>query len=113
MATYLIQLLTGDYEIVDGTGPNGLPLVSAVLHRRPPRRCSRTWTRIGDQIDFFDDYFGPYPLDRYGIAMTDSVPGLAMETQERSLFSRDDFSAAGSETASKCCCRTSCPPMVR
>jgi aminopeptidase N len=25
MATYLIQLLTGDYAIIDGVGPNGLP----------------------------------------------------------------------------------------
>ncbi len=38
-------------------------------------------------IDFFDDWFGPYPLDRYGIAMTDSFSGLAMEDQERSMFS--------------------------
>ena len=47
---------------------------------------------ISGQIDFFDDFFGAYPLDRYGIAITDSVPGLAMETMERSLFSRSDFS---------------------
>jgi aminopeptidase N len=46
---------------------------------------------IDDQIDFFDDYFGPYPLDRYGIAITDSYPGLAMETQERPTYSRSDF----------------------
>jgi aminopeptidase N len=48
---------------------------------------------IDDQIDFFDDFFGVYPLDRYGIAMTDSTPGLAMETMGRSMFSRDDFSS--------------------
>jgi aminopeptidase N len=46
---------------------------------------------IDDQIDFFDDWFGPFPLDRYGIAITDSFSGLAMETQGRSLFSRDDL----------------------
>jgi aminopeptidase N len=91
MATYLIQLLTGDYEIVDGVGPNDLPLVSVVLH--DDRETMQPYLdTIDDQIDFFDDYFGPYPLDRYGIAITDSVPGLAMETMERSLFSRSDFS---------------------
>jgi aminopeptidase N len=42
-------------------------------------------------IDYFDEFFGPYPLERYGIAITDSYPGLAMETLGRSLFSRDDF----------------------
>ena len=46
----------------------------------------------GEQIAFFEKYFGTFPLDRYGIAITDSFSGLAMETQERSLFSRDDFS---------------------
>jgi aminopeptidase N len=91
MATYLVQLLTGDYELVDGTGPNGLPLVSAVL--RKDRTSMQPYIdTMGEQIDYFDEFFGPYPLDRYGIAVTDSYPGLAMETLGRSLFSREDFS---------------------
>ena len=90
MATYLIQLLTGDYEIVDGVGPDGLPLVSVVL--RDDRTTMQAYLdTIDDQIDFFDDYFGTYPLDRYGIAITDSAGGLAMETMGRSTFSREDF----------------------
>jgi aminopeptidase N len=90
MATYLVQLLTGDYEIVEGSGPDGLPLVSVVL--RSDRATMEPYlSTIDDQIDFFDDLFGPYPLDRYGIAITDSFGGLAMETQGRSLFSREDF----------------------
>jgi len=92
MATYMIQLLTGDYEIVNGTGPNGLPLISVVL--RSDRTTMQPYIdAISDEIDFFDDFFGPFPLDRYGIAITDSTPGLAMETFERSLFSRGDFSS--------------------
>lgn len=92
MATYLIQLLTGDYELVDGVGPNGLPLLSAVLHS--DRQTMQPYLDVvGEQIDFFDDYFGPYPLDRYGIAITDSFPGLAMETTERPMFSRADFAS--------------------
>jgi aminopeptidase N len=31
MATYLVQVLIGPYDIVEGTGPDGLALVSAVL----------------------------------------------------------------------------------
>jgi aminopeptidase N len=91
MATYLIQVLTGDYELIEGTGPNGLPLLSAVL--RQDRETMQPYIdTISEQIDFFDDFFGPYPLDRYGIAITDSYPGLAMETMERPTFSRADFS---------------------
>lgn len=92
MTTYLIQLLTGDYELVDGTGPNGLPLLSVVLH--DDRTTMQPYLdTIDDQIDYFDDFFGPYPLDRYGIAITDSRPGLAMETMGRSQFSREDFAS--------------------
>jgi aminopeptidase N len=92
MATYMIQLLTGDYEIVDGVGPNELPLVSVML--RDDRKTMLAYLdTIDDQIDFFDDYFGTYPLDRYGIAITDSDGGLAMETMGRSMFSREDFAS--------------------
>jgi aminopeptidase N len=91
MTTYLIQVLTGDYEIVEGQGPHGLPLVHAVL--REDRTVMQPFLDVtAEQIAFFEEWFGPYPLDRYGIAITDSESGLAMETQERSLFSRDDFS---------------------
>jgi aminopeptidase N len=90
MATYLVQVLTGDYELVEGSGPDGLPLLSVVL--RSDRALMQPYLdSIVPQIDFFDGFFGPYPLDRYGIAMSDSFGGLAMETQERSLFSREDF----------------------
>ena len=93
MATYLIQLETGDYQLIDGTGPNGLPLLSVVL-REDAAKMQVYVDTISEEIDFFDGFFGPYPLDRYGIAMTDSASGLAMETQGRSLFSRDDFSGS-------------------
>ncbi len=89
MATYLIQLLTGDYELIDGTGPDGLPLTSAVL-RSELARVQPAIDRMPEQIAVLEQFFGPYPLDRYGIAVTDSASGLAMETQGRSLFSKDD-----------------------
>jgi aminopeptidase N len=48
---------------------------------------------IGDEISWFETQFGPYPFSRYGLAFTDSKSGLAVEMQERSLFSRDDFTS--------------------
>ena len=89
MATYLVQVLTGDYVLVEGSGPHGLPLTSAVLDA-DRELAQPSLDLIGEQIAFFETQMGPYPLDRYGIAITDSYPGLAMETQERSMFSRDD-----------------------
>jgi aminopeptidase N len=90
MATYLIQLLTGDYELIDGVGPHGLPLLHAVL--RSDRTAMQPFFDVtAQQVAYFEQWFGPYPLDRYGLAITDSDSGLAMETQERSMFSRDDL----------------------
>jgi aminopeptidase N len=89
MATYLVQVLTGDYVLVDATGPHGLPLSSVVLNA-DRELAQPSLDLISEQVAFFETQFGPYPLDRYGIAITDSFAGLAMETQERSMFSRDD-----------------------
>ena len=90
MPTYLVLLVTGDYELITGAGPNGVPLLSAVL--RSDRQLMQPFIdTIGPQIDFFDDLFGPYPLDRYGMIFTDTDGGYAMETQGRSMFSREDF----------------------
>jgi aminopeptidase N len=95
MPTYLILLVTGQYELVEGTGPNGLPLLSAVL-RDDKAKMQPYLDSIDDQIDFFDDFFGPYPLHSYGVAISDSFGGLAMETLGRSLFSRDDLNGEDS-----------------
>jgi aminopeptidase N len=90
MATYLVQVLTGPYDIIDGVGPNGLPLSSVVLHA-DHALMQPFVDATAAQIEYFEGFFGPYPLKSYGIAMTDSSSGLAMEEQGRSLFSRDDF----------------------
>jgi aminopeptidase N len=90
MSTYLVLLLTGDYELVEVDNPDGIELLSAVL--RDDRAVMQPFLdTIDDQLEFFESWFGPYPLDGYGLAITDSAGGLAMETQGRSLFSRDDF----------------------
>jgi aminopeptidase N len=93
MATYLVQLLTGNYKVVDGGTAGDTPLVNVAL-RRDVERMQTYFDLTDDQIAFFEPLFGPYPLDQYGLAFTESFSGLAMETQGRSLFSRDDFTAA-------------------
>ena len=42
-------------------------------------------------LSYLTDQFGPYPFDRFGIALADSASGLAMETQGLPLFSQDDL----------------------
>lgn len=91
MASYLITLLIGDYTLVnDGTSATGVPLDHAVLTEHLDA-LSPYLEVTDEQLTFFSDLFGPYPFDRYGLALTDSVSGLAMETQGLSLFSIDDL----------------------
>ena len=88
MTTHLIQVLTGDYAIIDGTGPHGLPLTSVVL-RTDEARMMPLIDGISAQISALEQFFGPFPLERYGLAISDMPPYVAMETQGRSLFCVD------------------------
>lgn len=91
MASYLITFLVGDYELVDG----GVSSTGVDLHHvvtAGDADALDAYTDVTDeQLTWFAELFGPYPFDRYGLALTDSVPGLAMETQGLSLFSAADL----------------------
>lgn len=91
MASYLTLLVVGDYELIDaGTTPSGVDLQHAAIVGSSA--AADTYTDITlEQFEFFEALFGPYPFDRYGLAITDSTPGLAMETQGLSLFSSTDL----------------------
>src|SRR3954452_24163904 len=92
MTTYLIQVLTGSFDLVAGTGPDGLPLVSALQHTNATGMQPFV-DFTAQQIDFFDDFFGSFPLAGYGIAMTYGSVGGAIEQQGRSLFTAADFAS--------------------
>ena len=92
MTTYLIQLLTGPLEIVTGSAPNGVAMTSA-LQAGDQSLMQPFLDATAAQLDYFDEWFGPYPFESYGIAMTDGYIGGAMEEQGRSLFSRSDFAS--------------------
>jgi aminopeptidase N len=91
MASYLVLLLVGDYELVDdGVSASGVELRHVVLTDER-RDLDRYLDVTRDQLEFFESLFGPYPFERYGLAIADSQPGLAMETQGLPIFSTDDL----------------------
>ncbi len=91
MSTYLAQLIVGRYELIEDD-----PYVSVdgdvipLLHALPAGSGDRYAQLLAvndEQLPFFEGLFGPYPLERYGLAFVDDFPrGLAMETQGRSMF---------------------------
>jgi aminopeptidase N len=89
MAPYLVLLLVGDYDLIEAAETDGVELVHAAI---AGTGSLDVYTDVTvEQLEFFEGLFGPYPFERYGLAITDSPPGLAMETQGLSLFSRGDL----------------------
>jgi aminopeptidase N len=95
MTTYLVHLVIGDYELIEAdpvelADGRMLPLT----HLVPAGTAEQHqiyFDQTAPQLAYFEEFFGPYPLSEYGLAFVDSPPGLAMETQGRSLFSAGDF----------------------
>ena len=84
MATYMIQLLTGDYEVVDGVGPNGLPLVSVVLRQDKDTMQPTSTRSVADRL--LRRLLRPVPSRSLRHRDHRQLPGgLAMETMERPL----------------------------
>ncbi len=95
MPTYLVQVIVGDYEFiesdpVESVDGRTIPLTHVYPTGERPVFNPAIET-IGEQIAFFEPLFGPYPLDRYGLAFVDGLSNLAMETQGRSMFGAADF----------------------
>jgi aminopeptidase N len=91
MATYLVTLLVGEYDIVDGGVTDSGVELHHVVWTGSRDHLDVYLDTVEDQMAFFEDLFGPYPFERYGLAIADSEPGLAMETQGMPLFSRFDL----------------------
>jgi aminopeptidase N len=93
MASYLVQVVIGDLEVVESTGPGGLP-IRHVYDTDVAGDFDDVMNRTGDMIEAFNGWFGPFPFVAYGAVVVDEQLGLALETQTLSLFGAN---AAGSE----------------
>lgn len=94
MAPYLITMLVGEYDVREGgTSSTGVELRHVVLSDRADTLDAYLGV-TDEQLAYFAGLFGPYPFEHYGLALADSAPGLAMETQGMSLFSATDLDGA-------------------
>jgi aminopeptidase N len=85
MATYLATVNIADFVRVEEAGPDGLlirnyfPVDSAAL-------AEDVFSDTAEMIDYFNDIFGPYPFEVYGVVVADKDLAFALETQTISLF---------------------------
>ncbi|HEX2578169.1 MAG TPA: M1 family metallopeptidase, partial [Aquihabitans sp.] len=88
MASYLVFVAVGDYELEERSGPGG----TRVLFAFPsdlPADDRRAFDELDAILTFFTETFGPYPDDDAGAVVVPSDLGLALETQTRPLFGLD------------------------
>ena len=90
MATYLAVVAVGDYRFQEGTGPHGLAIRHAYL-ASAATVAAPCLAHTNAMIETFEAHFGPYPFSTFGLLLSDSPSGLAMETQTRPIFSAADF----------------------
>lgn len=94
MATYLATVVIGQYTVVERKTASGLPIINAFADPIATEAAAKTGD-IDAMIDFFDDYFGPFPFESYGMIVVPVSTGFALETQNRSIFGRDTYFFGG------------------
>ena len=94
MATYLIQIAVGAYDVVTATGPHGLPIRDAFV-RTARTAAEHQLASLGDMIALFETRFGPYPFATAGVLVADSPALFALETQTLILMPAEWFGPLG------------------
>jgi aminopeptidase N len=85
MTPSLALLAIGQFDQLEAQGPDSLPITSFVTEGSALADDLR---ELGEMVDTFDDLFGPYPFDSYGIIALETDFPYALETQGRSFLPR-------------------------
>jgi aminopeptidase N len=88
MATYLVQIAIGDYELVDDGVHDGVHLRHAI-HRDGGAAATAAAAGTAKLLDFLVGVFGPFPFEQYGIVAIRESIGFALETQTLTLVPID------------------------
>ena len=89
IASYLVQVAIGDFELVDGgVSAAGVP-IRHVLHRDHLAAAKASVARTAEMLDVLAAIWGPYPFETYGVLVVDERLGFALETQTLTLTGSD------------------------
>ena len=88
IASYLVQIAIGDYELVDGGTVAGI-VVRHAIHRSILEEAKATVARTGEMLQVLEQIWGPYPFEAYGVLVVDEPLGFALETQTLTLLGSD------------------------
>ncbi len=85
MATYLASVVTGDFAIVTSEEAAG-PVIRNVLPTERASQLLPALSSAGEMLAEFEDKFGPYPFESYGVVAIPEPLDFALENQTLSLF---------------------------
>lgn len=86
MASYLATVAIGHFALTRGTGPHGLPVLTAVDPTQA-KASEKVLARLPEIIEWEETNFGPYPFSSTGaIVDRPDDAGYALETQNRPVF---------------------------
>lgn len=94
MASYLVSVNIDEFVKVTEEGPGGLP----IRNYFPPQVAELGefhFARTRDMIAFFNETFGPYPFEAYGVVVANTTLHFALENQTLSLFGVNRVIAPG------------------
>jgi aminopeptidase N len=93
MASYLATVDIDRFVLKTSAGPDGLPIRN-YFPSDVADSAVQTFGATADMIAFFDDIFGPYPFDAYGVVVANTRLPFALETQTLTLFGRNEVGAS-------------------
>ncbi|MEX2294667.1 MAG: M1 family metallopeptidase [Acidimicrobiales bacterium] len=88
MASYLVQIAIGDFELIDG-GRAGDVVIRHAFHRGATTAAKAVAGRSAEMIDVLDDVFGPFPFEVYGVLVVKGRLRVALETQTLTIIGTD------------------------
>jgi aminopeptidase N len=99
MASYLATVNIGRFVTQTANGPGNL-LIRNFFPTELAPNATLVFSRTGEMIGFFDDLFGTYPFEAYGVVVVNQELGFALETQTLSVFGRDAVTGEPSKSES-------------
>jgi aminopeptidase N len=85
MASYLLTLHIARLDLVEDESSSGVPIRN-YFPEDMSNAARRAFSRQDEMIDCFEEHYGEYPFEVYGVTVVESEFGSALETQTLSIF---------------------------
>jgi aminopeptidase N len=99
-ASCVAAVVIGELTLEETTAPNGVPIRNYFAPNLA-EDAHIVFERTGEMLAFFDELFGPYPFEVYGVVVPDAEIETEMENQTMSLFGNDVADEARSDPTDK------------